>query len=315
MEPVIVIHTGVGSTPRSEQEPEKVAALADLAIAAVDAGFQLLNSSEPRAALKAVEVAVNVLESSGIVNAGLGAVRQIDGVQRMDASIMDGPTLSFGCVSSLEGIKHPVSVARKFLDFSELEGTGEQYRWHSFFCGYYIDKIFEIHGEQVPDEWRIEPGSIPSLVPSGNRDPPGETVGAVAMDADGHLAAATSTGGLEGAFPGRIGDTPVIGGGTYANQWGAVSNTGRGENIIKIVAAKRACDFMQDRKLNAMLAVDRMLKEYKEQLHDPVGTIGTIAIDQQGKWTVQFTGTAMTWAEKDSNGGSFGQFPGEKRPF
>ena len=106
---------------------------------------------------------------------------------------------------------------------------------------------------------RESPSTIQHYFNSNNE---GDTVGAVAMDEHGNLAAATSTGGHRHSFPGRIGDSPIIGAGTYANDFCAVSNTGRGENVLKVVAAKRVCDIVKEHGLNAMLAVDKMIKEF-----------------------------------------------------
>lgn len=310
MEPVIIIHTGVGSTPLADKKKNKN--LFRLAIDAVDAGYQALKSDIDRPALKAVERAINVLEASGIVNAGIGAVKQSDGVQRRDASIMDGSTLSCGSVSSLENVKHTISVARRLLEFTE-SGEDVDPRWNFYFCGYYVEKIFEIHGETIPDEWKMEGKT--TLVPRDLQVPEGETVGAVAIDSQGTIVAGTSTGGLSGSYPGRIGDTPVIGAGTYANQWCGVSNTGRGENVMKLVSAKRVCDLVKNDGCNAMIAVDRMIKEYEQTLPNTNGCIGTIAIDKDGNWTSQFNGAVMTWAVKTSSAGYFGQLPGEKKEF
>ncbi|HME54742.1 MAG TPA: isoaspartyl peptidase/L-asparaginase [Candidatus Lokiarchaeia archaeon] len=310
MEPTIIIHTGVGSTPLTDKKKAKN--LARLAIDAVDAGYQALESDVDRPALKAVEHAINVLEASGIVNAGIGAVMQSDGIQRRDASIMDGSTLACGSVSSLENVKHAISVARRLLEFTEA-GEDVDPRWNFYFCGYHVDKIFEIHGESIPDEWKME--GTPSLVPREQQVPDGETVGAVAIDSSGIIVAGTSTGGLSGSYPGRIGDTPVIGAGTYANKFCGVSNTGRGENVMKLVAAKRVCDLVKSEECNAMIAVDRMIREYEQAFPGTSGHIGTIAIDKDGSWTSQFNGAAMTWAVKNSSAGFYGQRPGEKQEF
>lgn len=143
----------------------------------------------------------------------------------------------------------------------------------------------------------------------------GDTVGAVAMDARGNLAAATSTGGTRGSYPGRIGDSPVIGAGTYANRHCAVSNTGRGECILKMVAAKRACDLVALEGMNAMLAVDKMHREHESMFPGKASRIGTIAIDASGNWTACFNGARMAWAVVTPTARFHGQQPGEKKPF
>ncbi|MEX2683859.1 MAG: isoaspartyl peptidase/L-asparaginase [Candidatus Sigynarchaeota archaeon] len=312
MKPAIIIHTGVGSTPPSDKKKAKK--LADLAIKAVDAGYQVLESETKRPAIKAVEIAITVLENSGLVNAGIGAVKQQDGIQRRDATIMDGATLSCGAVSSLEGIKNAISVARRLMEYTELScDETKDPGWNFYFCGYFIDKIFEIHGEKVPDAWKMPGKHVPSRVPASLSTE--GTVGAVAIDSAGNIAAGTSTGGLAGSYPGRIGDSSVIGAGTYANRFCGAVNTGRGENVMKLVCAKRVCDLVQHQGLNAMLAVDRMIKEYEAALPNTTGRIGTIAIDKDGNWTANFNGAAMTWAVKTPDNGFFGQMPGEKMEF
>lgn len=307
----IIIHAGVSSFP---QDKKKAKQLADLAMQAVDAGYQVLESKVERPALKAVEKAINVLEDSGLVNAGIGAVKQQDGVQRRDASIMDGQSLSCGAVSSLEGIKNAISVARRLMEFTEQPGDdSKDPKWNFYFCGYYIDRLFQNHGEEVPAGWRVPGDFNPSLVPTPIAS--GDTVGAVAIDAEGRIVAGTSTGGLAGSLPGRIGDSPVIGAGTYANECCGVSNTGRGENVMKLLCAKRVCDLVKHQGMNAMLAVDQMIKEYEITLPGTTGRIGTIAIDKDGNWTANFNGAAMTWAIKSSEHAYYGQQPGEKKEF
>jgi beta-aspartyl-peptidase (threonine type) len=321
MQPAIIIHTGVGSTPLLDKKKAKK--LAGLAIQAVDAGYQVLESDVERAAVKAVERSINVLEDSGLVNAGIGAVKQQDGIQRRDASIMDGHDLSCGAVSSLEGIKNAISVARRIMEYTEQprnDGTGAKDArdtkdacMNFYFCGYFVDTLFKLHGEQVPDAWKMPGTTPPSLVPLPIAR--GDTVGAVAIDKEGNIVAGTSTGGFDGSYPGRIGDSPVIGAGTYANPSCGVSNTGRGENVLKLGCAKRVCDLVQNQSMNAMLAVDRMIKEYEVTLPGTTGRIGTIAIDSGGNWTASFNGAAMTWAAKSSEHGYYGQLPGEKKEF
>ncbi len=310
--PTIIVHTGVGTTTLADKKKAKK--LADLAIKAVDAGYQVLEGEASRPAVKAVEKAINVLEDSGIVNAGVGAVKQQDGVQRRDATIMDGATLSCGAVSSLEGVKYAISVARRLMEYTELPGDhSKDPIWNFYFCGYFIDKIFDIHGEQVPEAWRMPGKQAPSRIPSPLSKE--GTVGAVAIDAAGNIAAGTSTGGLAGSYPGRIGDSPVIGAGTYANRSCGAVNTGRGENVLRLCCAKRVCDLVQDHGMNAMLAVDSMIKEYEVTLPGTTGRIGTIAIDKDGNWTSNFNGAAMTWAVKTRDRGYLGQQPGEKNEF
>lgn len=312
MHPAVIVHLGVSTATISDQA--RVEALNALAIRAADAGFQALHASVDEPALLAVERAVNQLEESGIVNAGRGAVKQADGVQRCDASIMDGSTLDCGAVAGLEGIAMPVSVARRLLDFSRegREDPGRDSNWNFFFTGPHVEEVFRLHGESIPPAWRA---GTPATRGASEAGAGCDTVGAIAIDAAGRLAAATSTGGMRGSLPGRVGDSPVIGGGTYASDHAAFSNTGRGEHVMKICAAKRACDLVEHGGMNAMLAVNRLHAEYQARFAGTGAAIGTIGIDKEGNWTAQFTGACMAWAVKTPDGGFRGFLSGEKEPF
>jgi beta-aspartyl-peptidase (threonine type) len=192
---------------------------------ALDVGFGIMERGGP--ALDAVEAAVVVLEASGRFNAGAGSTRQMDGVVRMDASIMDGRTLAAGAVASMEGVLNPVRVARCVMDATP----------HVLFTGPWARRLARHHGipawtgptpqRRVPWKKVYRQFDAPRAFDSG-------TVGAVARDAASHVAAATSTGGIRRMLPGRVGDSPLIGAGTYADDGaGAVSMTGIGEAIIR----------------------------------------------------------------------------------
>ncbi|MHA1679389.1 MAG: isoaspartyl peptidase/L-asparaginase [Promethearchaeota archaeon] len=308
---IILCHLGVGATPLDDDE--KARALDDLSRRAVIEGYKVLCLDGDNAAIDAVERVVNILEESGIVNAGRGAVKQSDGVQRRDASIMCGRTLDCGAVSSLENILYPISVTRKLMEFSRLgEKPSDKFRWNFYFNGYFVEHLFNIHGEEFPARWIIDEAHDHSFTSKVGDISGGDTVGAVALDINGNLAAGTSTGGTRGSFPGRIGDSAVIGAGTYANEFCAVSNTGRGENVMKLTGAKRVCDLVE-LGVNAMLAVNRMHREYENTFPETPGRIGTIAIDRDGNWAVHFNGARMAWAVKTDDGGFQGQKLGEKR--
>jgi beta-aspartyl-peptidase (threonine type) len=195
---------------------------------AVRSSFALLQRGA--AALDAAEAAVVLLERSGQFNAGKGSKRQLDGVARMDASIMDGRVLSAGAVAGLEGILTPVRVARAVMEQTpHVLMIGEPARM--------LARRFNI------DAYRFPPATRSRVLHSTSKL---GTVGAVALDRFGHLAAATSTGGIGMMLPGRVGDSPLIGAGTYADdRSGAVSMTGEGEAITRAGLAKEICLLME----------------------------------------------------------------------
>ena len=216
--PIILVHAGCGDT----RPPRRaLAAIRE----ALDTGYRVMERGG--SAVDAVEAAVVTLETSGQFNAGPGSKRQMDGVVRMDASIMDGATLAAGAVASVEGILNPVRAARRVMDATP----------HVFLVGPWAQRFARHHriqgwvgprpGRRVP--WKTLYRQAFPLRPSDTG-----TVGAVARDATGRVAAATSTGGIARMLPGRVGDSPLIGAGTYADDdAGAISMTGHGEVIIR----------------------------------------------------------------------------------
>jgi len=181
-------------------------------------------------ALDAVETAVVYLERSGQFNAGKGSKRQLDGVARLDASIMEGRTLAAGAIAGIEGILTPVSAARVVMEQTP----------HVLMIGEAARKLAR--------RFKIEAYRFPPAAKRTLAEPLAKlgTVGAVALDLQGHVAAATSTGGIGSMLPGRVGDSPLIGAGTYADdRSGAVSMTGEGEAIIRAGLAKEICLLME----------------------------------------------------------------------
>ena len=211
-------------------------------------GYRMLKAGMP--ALKVVEAAIRMLEASGLFNAGLGANRQLDQVQRMDASIMEGRALRAGAVASIEKVLHPITAARLVMQRTP----------HVLLVGERATRFARhVDVEPMPRHaiGRLRPAgrrrttsasaavtlfhamARPRLRKAGGQ----ETVGAVALDRSGTVAAGASTGGIQVMLPGRIGDTPLIGCGVYAdNRSGAVSMTGHGEGIIRLAVAKAICE-------------------------------------------------------------------------
>ena len=206
--------------------PAQATCLAD----AIAVGYGILE--QRGSALAAVECATNLLEQSGLFNAGRGAKRQRDGVQRMDAAIMEGAHLKAGAIASIEGIVHPITAARLVM-----EETG-----HVLLVGPFAGRFarhFKLDRHHSTDvHRRLSYDRILARQRRSTTEWHG-TVGAVALDRSGTVAAGTSTGGINSMLPGRVGDSPLIGCGVYAdNRSGAVSMTGIGEGIIRLVMAK-----------------------------------------------------------------------------
>ncbi len=235
----LAIHGGAGIIDRGSLPPEKEAAYRDGLTAALRAGSAILEKGGP--ALDAVAAAVRVLEDNPLFNAGRGAVFTAEGKNELDAAIMDGKTQKAGAVAGVTRTRHPIDLARAVMDSSP----------HVMLTGAGADQFSVQRGlEQVDPAWFRTEARWQQLQAWRTRqqaavDPTHlfGTVGAVALDADGNLAAATSTGGMTGKRWGRVGDSPIIGAGTYAkNGQCAVSATGSGEYFIRESAARQLCD-------------------------------------------------------------------------
>jgi beta-aspartyl-peptidase (threonine type) len=276
--PAIVVHGGAW-VKDTEVEPDVIEGVAQ----AVQLGFALLEAGA--SALDAVEAAVAALEENPHFNAGLGACLTSAGTIELDASIMEGTTLDAGAVSSVAGIRNPVKLARQVMTRSGhllLSGAGA----HGF--------AQEIGGiELVPDDWHITPtqrARFDELVrEQANGATPDRrklgTVGAAAVDLQGHVAAATSTGGTVFKRPGRVGDTPIIGAGTYAdNTSAAVSCTGHGESFIKLTTARSTSDLVQS-GLSPLEAAERSTRLLRDRLGGDGGLI-IVAPDGRAGWAM-----------------------------
>jgi len=226
-------------------------------------------------AIDAVIEAVKVMEEEEIFNAGRGSVLRINGSIKLDAAVMDGKTLKAGAVAGIEGFLHPSEIARLVM-----EKTG-----HILLAGKEAEEFAEIYGFKKENLYTEERRKLwekiikkPKEELEKLRKEIMETVGAVALDKKGNLAACTSTGGLVFSLPPRVGDTPLIGCGTYANSYGAASATGIGEDIIRVTMA-RYCIFMIEQGKNAQEAADLAVKE----LDVKTGSSGgIICIDKNG---------------------------------
>ncbi|XP_057657052.1 isoaspartyl peptidase/L-asparaginase-like isoform X1 [Diorhabda carinulata] len=293
MEPILLIHGGAGDIPES-RIANKIAGLKK----SVDIGFKFLQNGGN--ALDAVEAAVRYMEDDENFNAGYGSVLNLDGEVEMDASIMVGSNLGAGAVTVVKDIAHPISLARLVMEKTP----------HVLFAGAGANKLAEEHG--IPT---VAPGSLVTkaakdalerfkrkggdLTEIGHKNP-GDvgTVGAVALDCHGNLAAATSTGGINGKMVGRSSDTCMLGSGTYAdNDFGAVSTTGHGETIAKYCLAISIIREMGIGK-SAQTATKETLENMTKRLNN---TAGAITLSKNGDPGIYFTSRGMGWAYRKGN--------------
>ncbi|WP_445633927.1 Isoaspartyl peptidase/L-asparaginase [Nostoc sp. DSM 114161] len=262
MTPVIIVHGGAKTIT-----DEKVAANHAGCTAAAEAGWAVLIGGG--GAAEAVEAAIRVLEADPTFNASLGATLNSDGEVELDAAIMEG-SLSWGAVAAVQGIRHPISVARKIMDDKPRLLVARGAERFAADSKAEMCKKEDLIAEEQWQQWKEDRDVI---------DRP-NTVGCVALDASGILAAGTSTGGTTKQQQGRVGDTAVVGSGLYAdNKIGACSTTGDGESIIPVVLAKTAIDFLsEDRHPNqaAQMAIDTLISKVK-------GEAGCILLDPQGR--------------------------------
>jgi beta-aspartyl-peptidase (threonine type) len=289
-QPTLVIHGGAGTILREKMTPEREAALRGALTEALNAGYRILESGGT--SLDAVEAAIVVLEDNPLFNAGRGSVFTSEGKNEMDAAIMDGATRKAGAVASVQGIKNPVRAARKVMEQTShvmLVGAGAekfareqglQFEDSSYF--FTQERWDELKATQEEEKAKKkEYGSL--AFPHTHFG----TVGAVALDRSGNLAAATSTGGLTNKRWGRVGDSPIIGAGTYAdNRTCAVSCTGRGEIFIRDVAAYEVSALMRYQHLSVEKAARRVVQDELGQLGGEA-TGGLIALDRKGRFAME----------------------------
>jgi beta-aspartyl-peptidase (threonine type) len=289
----LAIHGGAGSLPRAETGGERERNYRAGLAAALDAGFAVLQGQG--SSLDAVSRAVMVLENNPLFNAGLGSVFTFDGRNELDAAIMDGRTLDAGAVCGVTHIRNPIALARTVMEHSEyvmLSGEGAE----EFALSRGVELVPRSYFH-TPERWRqlerIRNGDagLSALTISHVG-----TVGAVALDGEGRLAAATSTGGMTGKRYHRIGDSPIIGAGTYAdNRSCAVSATGHGEVFIRAAVAHDICSRMRFGGRTLREAVREVVFEELTKLH---GEGGVIAIDAQGEIVMEFNSEGMFRASR-----------------
>jgi L-asparaginase / beta-aspartyl-peptidase len=306
----IVMHGGAGVIARTELGPKGDAAYRASLAQAEAAGAKVLERGG--SALDAVEAAINVLEDDPLFNAGRGAVFTAEGKNELDAAIMDGSNLKAGAVAGVTRTRHPISLARAVMEKSPyvmLAGVGAdafgarvgleqvdpsffftETRWQS------LVKQLQKQGLPAPPR----PANAPPP-PAGPATPVAQieespethrfgTVGVVVLDRAGNIAAGTSTGGLQAKMPGRVGDSPIIGAGTYAsNQSCAVSATGSGEYFIRLGVAREVCNLVAFKGMSLQQAADQVIHQELEALHGDGGVIG-LTPDGQMVWSFNTPG-------------------------
>ena len=317
-----VIHGGAGVITKGSLSPEREKEYRDKLTEALLTGYKALQAGKP--ALDAVEIAIRILEDSPLFNAGKGAVFTNDGKNELDASVMDGKTLAAGAVAGLHRVKNPITLARavmeksphvmmvgdgaeKFAAEQKIELVDPKYfwtqpRWDA------LQKILKEEKEKAEKEKAgqkpgLSAGTFPLRDPQAAAEQPYNkfgTVGAVALDRDGNLAAGTSTGGMTNKKYGRVGDAPIIGAGTYANNATcAVSATGWGEFFIRLGVARDIGALMEYRAMTVQGASDMVIKQKLQNLG---GDGGIIALDKFGNIGISFNSEGMYRAYINSEG-------------
>jgi beta-aspartyl-peptidase (threonine type) len=308
-----IIHAGAGTIKKGSMTPEREKEYRDKLTEVVTAGYKALQ--EGQSAVDAVEIAIRMMEDSPLFNAGKGAVFTADGRNELDSSIMDGKTLKAGGVAGLHHVKNPITLARTVMDKSPhvlmfgdgaevfakeqgIELVDEKYfwtqsRWNA------LQQIKKREKEQKEKE-KTQPKTVSRLNGySEKEEQVFGTVGAVALDKFGNLAAGTSTGGMDNKKYGRVGDSPIIGAGTYANnETCGVSATGWGEYFIRVGVAKDISSLMEYRALTVQDAADLTLKKVQKLGGDG----GVIAMDKFGDMAISFNSEGMYRAYINSEG-------------
>ena len=314
----IVVHGGAGVIERSLLGPNGEAAYRASLKQATGAGAKVLDQGGT--SLDAVETTLKILEDDPLFNAGRGAVFTADGRNELDSSIMDGANLKAGAVAAVTHTRHPISLARAVMEKSPhvmLIGAGadafaarvglEQVDPSFFFT----ESRWQSLVKQLTKEGRPVPPRPVGAPPPGPTVPVGQideapdshrygTTGVVALDRHGNIAAGTSTGGMQAKMPGRVGDSPIIGAGTYAsNQSCAVSATGTGEYFIRLGVAREICNLVFFKGFKLQDAADTVIHKELEALH---GDGGVIALTPDGQLAWSFNTPGMFRAKLAEGG-------------
>ena len=299
----IIVHGGAYAIPDSIKEPS-----VEGCKAACKEGFQVL--IQGGSALDAVESAIKALEDNPVFDAGTGSVLTINEEVEMDAVIMDGKKLNCGAVACVKTVKNPISLARAVMEKTEhvlIVGDGAD----SFARSLGIEEVTveELTTQEAKDElakFKKYDSTVDSLFNICEKPPSlgHDTVGCVAIDSDGNIAAGTSTGGITAKMSGRVGDSPIIGSGCYANAYAGASSTGHGESIMKVCLTKSCTDDISNvlknngnNSASQALILKSKLDDMKEQVG---GCGGVISINKNGEVANAFTTPSMCYAQLSS---------------
>ncbi|MEJ5962612.1 isoaspartyl peptidase/L-asparaginase family protein [Pedobacter immunditicola] len=306
---VMVVHGGAGTILKKNMSPEMEKAYIEVLTMALQTGYKALKSG--KTSIDAVEATIHILEDSPLFNAGKGSVFTHEGKNEMDAAIMDGRTKMAGSVAGVYTIKNPISAARAVMEKSEhvmMVSRGAE-----MFARRVGLKIVDPSYFYTKERWEglkqaIKQDSIKAVIDraskgvkagSANHDDKFGTVGAVALDQSGNLAAGTSTGGMTNKKYGRVGDAPIIGAGTYANNATAgISCTGWGEYYIRNVVAYDISAMMEYKNMTVAAAAKAAI----EKVGDMGGNGGLIALDKKGNVTMPFNTEGMYRGTVTENG-------------
>jgi L-asparaginase / beta-aspartyl-peptidase len=288
---VMAIHGGAGVIPRSEMTPQMEREYREGLAQALEAGNRVLAAGGP--SIDAVVAAVTFMEDSPLFNAGRGAAFTAEGSNELDAAIMDGATLRAGAVTLVTRVKNPIKLAKLVMERTR----------HVMLAGEGAEALARVHELETvePDyfftqrRWdalqRMKSTLNTQRHPAMTEADKHGTVGAVALDAAGNLAAATSTGGRTNKMAGRVGDSPIVGAGTYANNATvAISATGEGEHFIRAVAAHTVSALMEFRDLSVEQAAEDVIRRRLQALG---GTGGLIALDRNGNLAMPYSTGGM----------------------
>ncbi|MDI3322131.1 isoaspartyl peptidase/L-asparaginase family protein [Pinibacter soli] len=302
----LVIHGGAGTIVKEDMTPELELAYTEGLSEALDAGFAVLK--EGGSAVNAIKAAIVLLEDNLLFNAGRGSVFTKKGIQEMDAAIMDGSNLAAGAVTGVRNVRNPIELATEVMRNSNhvfLSGKGTTE--FAIKQGVKLEADDYFFSQFRYDQWKaIRDSDTYSLDHTHQRleelmkDRKFGTVGAVACDMHGNIAGATSTGGMTNKKYGRIGDSPVIGAGTYANnKTCAISCTGHGEMFIRSVAAYDVSALMEYKGLSLQEAMDEVVNKKLVSMHGEGGMIG---VDAQGNTAMILNSAGMYRGVRDSDG-------------
>lgn len=297
----IVIHGGAGVIKKENMTDSLQKAYEEKLNEAVSVGHKIL--ADGGTAIEAVQKTINVMENSPLFNSGKGAVLNADGIAELDASIMEGKTRNAGAISGVQHIKNPINLALKVMDESDhvmlsASGAEDFAKLHDL---EFVDNTYFIteRRRNALEASKAREQGVSSNEFFLSNEKYG-TVGCAALDKDGNLAAGTSTGGMTNKKFGRIGDSPIIGAGTYTNnKTCAISATGHGEYFIRGVVAHDISALMEYQGISLEQAAKRVIQK---KLTNLGGTGGIIGIDSKGKVVMEFNTPGMFRASKNMNG-------------